>query len=258
MRFAVSPPMARSRPSPGSPKERPRPHRSHSRPPPSASCPDGSPLIGGGSNVARLGGDPVLQTIAGTGRSGFDVDAGPATAVTLGQVSAIATTADGSVLIADADDDRVRRLTTDGKLLTVAGNNTPLPRVALYQSGGAAAAAPLGAAAPNSGNCGRKKPRSRSLSVSFFTSFAPPPLRARRGHVVTVPIRLTEKANVAVAISGPKTFKRTVKRSAPAKVIKKFKLIKLKPGSYTLRVQASARAGTRRVYSCATASLCVT
>jgi len=214
--------------------------------------PDGSALIGAGPNVERLGGDPVLQRIAGTGRSGFDLDAGPATAVTLGQVSAVATTADGSVLIADADDDRVRRLTTDGTLLTVAGNNTPLPRGALGSTGGYSAPAPPSASPSNKGSCGHGKKASRSLSVSFYSFVAP--LTGKRGVVVRVPIRVTDNARVTVTIRRAKKFKRAVKRSIKVRH-KTVKLVKLKPGSYKLRAEASTGSGKRRVFSCATASL---
>jgi hypothetical protein len=210
---------------------------------------DGAALIGAGPDVQLLSGDGMLQRIAGTGRSGFDVDAGPASTVTVGQVTAVAPAVDGSLLIADGDDDRVRRLTTDGKLLTVAGTNPPLPQVVVAHSGGSG---PPTQPPANKGNCPGKR-SSRSFRVSFFYLTTP---TARPG-LVRVRIRVTDNATVRVQIAASGRPNRTVARPAKSKV-NVVRLVRLKAGRYRLRAQASTGGpAKRRVYSCATASLTV-
>lgn len=63
----------------------------------------------------------VLVTVAGTGQPGFSGEGGPATQAQLQYPMAAAVGADGSLYIADAANARVRRLTLDGRLVTVAG-----------------------------------------------------------------------------------------------------------------------------------------
>jgi sugar lactone lactonase YvrE len=75
-----------------------------------------------------MGLDPAtgrLQRIAGTGRAGFSGDAGAATSVALRGPRQLALAPDGSLLIAEAGNDRIRRLTADGRLTTVAGTDRP-------------------------------------------------------------------------------------------------------------------------------------
>lgn len=71
---------------------------------------------GGGFLVADTGNDRVrlvradgtIVTIAGSGTPGFSGDSGPATAAQLDQPKAVALTASGGILVADALNDRVR------------------------------------------------------------------------------------------------------------------------------------------------------
>jgi sugar lactone lactonase YvrE len=96
-----------------------------------AAAPDGAVLVAVSSGSRRgwtrtevLRYDPAPSRIVGTGRDGFDGD-GPATAVALSQPGDLAVAPDGTLLIADAGNDRIRRLTTDGVLATVAGSEIP-------------------------------------------------------------------------------------------------------------------------------------
>lgn len=84
--------------------------------------PDGSVLIAdtGNSRIRRLAPDGVITTIAGTG-PGFAGDGGPATGASLNAPTGTATLPDGSILIADTGNDRVRRIAPDGVITTVAG-----------------------------------------------------------------------------------------------------------------------------------------
>jgi hypothetical protein len=95
-----------------------------------AEAADGSLLValsGARTEILRFG--PVESRIAGTGRAGFTGD-GPATAVALDQPQQLAIAPDGTLLVADAGNDRIRRLTADGQLATVAGSDRPGGRIA--------------------------------------------------------------------------------------------------------------------------------
>ena len=72
---------------------------------------------GGGFVIADTGNDRVrlvrsgtITTVAGSGAEGFSGDGGPATAAELDQPKAVAVTADGSLLIGDAVNNRIRRV----------------------------------------------------------------------------------------------------------------------------------------------------
>lgn len=64
---------------------------------------------------------------AGTGRTGFAGDGGPAVAARLNAPSCVARAADGSVLVVDAGNRRVRRVAPDGTITTVAGDGSAGP-----------------------------------------------------------------------------------------------------------------------------------
>ena len=63
----------------------------------------------------------IISTIAGTGTSGYTGE-GTATAVRLNQPSGVAVDAAGNVLIADAGNNRIRRVTPAGVISTIVGN----------------------------------------------------------------------------------------------------------------------------------------
>ena len=62
-----------------------------------------------------------LTTIAGTGTNGFSGDGGPATKATLQNPYGVAVDAAGSVYIVDYTTSRVRKVTPDGTIVTIAG-----------------------------------------------------------------------------------------------------------------------------------------
>jgi sugar lactone lactonase YvrE len=89
-----------------------------------AVAPDGAILVADTINqrIRRI--DPatqVVRTIAGNGKRGFGGDGGPATAATLQDPTALAVGRDGSVFIADTDNNRVRVVRPNGTIATVAG-----------------------------------------------------------------------------------------------------------------------------------------
>ena len=62
-----------------------------------------------------------IHTIAGTGVKGFSGDGGPAAAAQLNNPFGIARGPDGALYICDMDNHRIRKVTPDGKITTVAG-----------------------------------------------------------------------------------------------------------------------------------------
>jgi len=89
-----------------------------------AVIPGGGFLIADALNrrIRRVGADGVITTVAGTGVKGFSGDGGPATQAQIADPRGMAAFADGSFLIADTDNARVRFVSTAGVISTVAGN----------------------------------------------------------------------------------------------------------------------------------------
>jgi RHS repeat-associated protein len=85
--------------------------------------PDTSVYIADAPNrrIRRVGPDGIIITVAGTGVSGFSGDGGPATLARLGDPRGVAVGQDGSLYIADTSAQRVRRVTPDGIIRTIAG-----------------------------------------------------------------------------------------------------------------------------------------
>jgi NHL repeat len=87
-----------------------------------AATADGGYLIADARNarVRKVGADGVIRTVAGTDR-GFGGDGGPATAAALDNPRELAPTPDGGFLVADAGNNRIRRVSPSGIITTVAG-----------------------------------------------------------------------------------------------------------------------------------------
>ncbi|MBC8212879.1 MAG: PKD domain-containing protein [Gammaproteobacteria bacterium] len=76
----------------------------------------------GGSRVRRVTPDGIINTVAGTGTKGYGGDGDLATAAYLYFPSSVSLGPDGSLYIADLGNRRIRRVSTDGIISTVAGN----------------------------------------------------------------------------------------------------------------------------------------
>ena len=67
-----------------------------------------------------------VQVVAGTGESGFSGDGGPASEAQLDDPAGLALKPDGTLLIADSFNGRIRAVTPDGKINTIAGGGSEL------------------------------------------------------------------------------------------------------------------------------------
>lgn len=75
--------------------------------------------------VSRVSTDGSLTILAGTGAEGFSGDNGPATSATLDKPSGIALLTNGTLLIADTGNHRIRSISPTGVITTIAGTGTP-------------------------------------------------------------------------------------------------------------------------------------
>ena len=89
--------------------------------------PDGSIVFTESQRVRRVGRNGKVTTIAGTDEAGFNGDGGPATEAKLARPQDVLPETDGGFLIADTGNNRVRRVSPDGKISTVAGTGAPDP-----------------------------------------------------------------------------------------------------------------------------------
>ena len=71
--------------------------------------------------IRKVGGGGRILTVAGTGSAGYGGDGGPALNAALSSPHGVAATGDGGFLIADTENDRVRRVSPSGTITTVAG-----------------------------------------------------------------------------------------------------------------------------------------
>jgi RHS repeat-associated protein len=77
----------------------------------------------GEGRIRKVGADGIIRTFAGiVNQGGFSGDGGPATAAKFSDIGGMALGPDGSLYIADRSNHRVRRVTPDGIVTTIAGN----------------------------------------------------------------------------------------------------------------------------------------
>ena len=83
----------------------------------------GNLFIADGANrrVRKVNTNGIISTIAGTGTSGYSGDNGPATNAELGSPVGLAMDNSGNLLFADSGNSRIRKVSTNGIITTVAG-----------------------------------------------------------------------------------------------------------------------------------------
>ncbi|MET9931167.1 MULTISPECIES: RICIN domain-containing protein [unclassified Streptomyces] len=78
----------------------------------------------GNNRIRKVTPDGKISTIAGTGTAGYGGDNGPATSAHLRDPYGMTADSAGALYVADASNHRVRKITPDGTITTVAGTGT--------------------------------------------------------------------------------------------------------------------------------------
>ncbi|MBI5783125.1 MAG: hypothetical protein HZA69_05245, partial [Gammaproteobacteria bacterium] len=73
------------------------------------------------SRIRKVDKTGIITTIAGTGALGYGGDEGPAVSAIVNGPDGIATDASGNILIADTGNQRIRKISPDGRITTIAG-----------------------------------------------------------------------------------------------------------------------------------------
>jgi len=94
----------------------------------------------GNCRIRKVTAAGAISTVAGIGTPGFAGDGGAATGAALSYPQALAVDSSGNLYVADSWNFRVRRISTDGKIQTIAGNGS----YGVFGDGGLAVAASLG------------------------------------------------------------------------------------------------------------------
>ncbi len=104
---------------------------------------DGNVYLADSANhrIRKVSPDGIITTVAGSGTEGFSGDGGSATQATLNYPSDITVGADGSLYIADSWNHRIRKMSPDGVITTVAGNGNEIPDGSASDGGSATQAA---------------------------------------------------------------------------------------------------------------------
>ncbi len=118
---------------------------------------DGNLYIADQANdrIRKILADGTILTVAGSGRTGFDGDGGPALNAALFSPIAVAVDQAGNLYIVDQDNDRVRKVSLDGTINTIVGDGNPTAEAGAGNGGPAARASlngPSGIALDPSGN----------------------------------------------------------------------------------------------------------
>ena len=90
--------------------------------------------------IRKIATNGIITTVAGTNVSGFSGDGGSATNALLGGPSGVAVDAAGNIYIADAGNQRIRKVNTKGIITTIAGNGAKgIYLIGTYSGDGGAA-----------------------------------------------------------------------------------------------------------------------
>ncbi len=79
----------------------------------------------GNQRIRKIDTAGIITTIAGTGDAGFSGDGGPASSAQFNGISALAFDAAGSLYVADFDNHRIRKISPEGTITSIAGTGEP-------------------------------------------------------------------------------------------------------------------------------------
>jgi hypothetical protein len=217
-----------------------------------APLPDGGFLVAVGNRVRKVAADGMISTVAGTGTAGYSGDGGPATLAQLHAPHNVEVRPDGGFLIADAGNNRVRSVSPNGTITTVAGTGV----AGFSGDGGQATSAELDmpkAVAVLSEATGflvgdAENDRVRLVQVDLrlpFTLHVPPLVRSRKGTAAALTVLLSERASVAVDVMRRSRVVLRVRVTRPqgASPIRFGRT--LAAAAYQLRVSATDSSGRR-------------
>ena len=175
-----------------------------------AVLPDGSTLVvdNGASQVERVAGDGTRTVVAGTGDCGSAGDGGLATQAQLALPAGVAVLPDGGFVIADTENNLIRRVTPDGIIRTVAGRDPP-----------------VGA---QCGASGENDPPNYLVLAR--------PLTARVARPLTVRITSTNAGRLTLTITKGRRVFGPIRRRAREGVLRMTIRPRLRRGTYTLTV----------------------
>ncbi|MCX6615989.1 MAG: serine/threonine protein kinase, partial [Acidobacteria bacterium] len=77
----------------------------------------------GNHRIRKIRPDGTITTVAGSDKSGYGGDGGPATAALLAYPGCAALDVAGNLFISDASNHRIRKVSPDGNISTVAGSD---------------------------------------------------------------------------------------------------------------------------------------
>ncbi len=83
--------------------------------------PDGSVVVAQGCLMRKVDKAGTIRALAGEATCGFEGDNGPAAAARFSDIQGLAKGADGSILVADSLNNRIRKIAPDGIVTTIAG-----------------------------------------------------------------------------------------------------------------------------------------
>jgi hypothetical protein len=164
--------------------------------------------------VLRVEPDGTETVVAGTGDCGSAGDGGPATEAQLAQPSGVALLTDGGFLIADTENNLIRRVSPDGTISIVAGREPP---VALQ--------------------CGA----SGEYVVPIYLVIRQP-LRGRAKQPLLVSYETTYDVSVVFIIRRGSTILSRVRSKASSGLAKATLGVSLRPGTYALELRGSGTA----------------
>jgi hypothetical protein len=170
---------------------------------------DGRVFIADAHNarIRVVGADGVMATFAGTGVVGFSGDGGPAAAAELARPRGLVVDAQGGLVFADSDNERVRRIDASGVIATLAGGGGEGGASEGAGAAGAGMDEPRGVAVSSFGEAVFGDSRNRLLKVLAANGdlYAPAALVPGRTSLValTVPPSVVYgQMSAAVSVSG--------------------------------------------------------